>query len=412
MHQFYQSRSDLLTRFVQIYVLASKSIRIDTTPLFATDDKPLTPRHTPRDNRSPEKRKQEDAKTFSELFNDALDSTNNTPQKTRLDDLFPPSPQSPFNPMRPQSSSQPSFGNIGLPNTPPSRPQQGLQYPEEMDWSPITPQHRAVSGRPAPIAPIALTRQPNGRAENQAASPPETKSPFWYKVPAAPVEPARRLRNPPQAAQPKPEPAANPIFSRRGHKPTPSQGDEIDAVKGVEFKQPSFFAPQKDHDASSLADLLSQSFSLGQEQDDVAEDLRSTDNRVRKEQNTPIASSPGQTQSRQAAQTELIALAVLLLIWLATAFVQLPYSWEIQLVVLLVAGLIVLRGTGDISGSMLGDTAPGAIAYVLSVFGVAELAVVCWIGSEVWNGNAEQVDLYGAAALTVILGHQATSMAL
>lgn len=167
---------------------------------------------------------------------------------------------------------------------------------------------------------------------------------------------------------------------------------------GVEFKQPSFFAPQRDHDASSLADLLSQSFTLGQDQQDHVEDTI--------EQG--VLNSPstvaGQHARRSDAQSTI--LMILLSCWLLTMFVPMQFSWELQLTTLFAAGVIALRATGDTS-SIVSSSTPGPAVYILSALGVAELAAICWIGSEIWSGESAPVEWYGVGVLASMLGHQA-----
>lgn len=313
-----------------------------------------------------------------------------------------PSPQSPFNPLRPQSSSQPTFGGMKLTETPTKRPQQ-LQYDEEMDWSPITPQHRALKDNATP------TPNKFAKINGESVSQPEVKDPFWYKVPAAPVNPAQRLRNPvwPSAQKQEPVETGKVMFTRRGHQPSSSQTSVgSDANGGVEFKQPSFFAPQRDHhDASSLADLLSQSFTLGQDQQDAA-----AENAGPQTSTARTHKSPGQ-HPKQSTHLLSTILTLLLAIWLLVMFTHVPYAWEARLMTLSVAGIIALRSTGDTS-IMLNQTTPGPAVYILSALGVAELAAICWIGSEVWAGQLGQVGWYGVGVLASMLGHQALQRVL
>ena len=333
------------------------------TPLFATET-PLSPQTSPVTRRE---RKKSDAKTFSELFNDALESSA-APQRVA------PSPQSsPFNPVQPSKR----YG-FAAEHTPIKAPQP--HYAEEMDWSPATPQHRAL--HPPPVAPTF--GQTNGHIPQD-----EAKNPFWYKVPAAPVDPARKLRNPPREQKAEPLHETMPLFSRRrsrGAKPTSGEAS-------VEFKQPSFFAPERDHDTSSLADLLGSSFSLGHEEpESVAEP-------------TDPAPTPPPTSQRRPPVFLTTALAA----WLLVSSVEFVYQWEAQLAILFAAGVIALRGAGD--ASQVSDT-PGPLAYVYSVVNVVELASICWVASEVCSGRASEVNLYGAAALTTMLAHEMVTYAL
>ncbi|KAG5914015.1 hypothetical protein E4U42_000730 [Claviceps africana] len=387
-----------------LYMLAGRSIRIDTTPLFATyDARPLVP----RDAKSPRQRKQEDSKTFSELFNDALESANATPRKPGDVVPMPPSPQSlpsPYKTIRPASSSL-RMGDMGarLTETPSKGRQQQLQYDEEMDWSPITPQHGTLANN-YPSTPSSARF---GRFDVQTPSQPRSMNPFRLRVPAAPIEPARRLRNPPwppAAKQEAPE-TGKAMFTRKGHQTFPSQtsigstGSEADG--NVEFKQPSFFAPQRDHDTSSLADLLSQSFSLGQEQEEEEEALS-------EEQNSQRQARLDANSMVQRGGLEPAALIVVLVLWLLAMFVPLPHDWEVQLAALSVAGIIALRGTGE-AGTASSDTAPAPLLFMLSALGVAELGAICWVGSGLWNGQCEQVGWYGAGLLASMVGRRALS---
>ncbi|KFG79669.1 hypothetical protein MANI_019029 [Metarhizium anisopliae] len=379
-----------------IHVLAGRSIRVDTSPLFATEDRPLVPKEA----KSPKQRKQDDSKTFSELVNDALDSANATPQKSTMTDQAP-SPQSPFSPPRPQTSRRPVFGGVRPAETPTKRTEQ-LQYDEEMDWSPIRSPHRALNDNATPLT------SKFGGTNDERLSSPEAKNPFWCKVPAAPVNPAQRLRNPQWSPAPtKHEPAetGKVMFTRRGHPPTSSQTTlGSDTNGGVEFKQPRFFAPQKDHDASSLADLLSQSFTLGQDQQEE-------DAETAAEQSGSTAPAKSMPQTSGKPSPEPTVLTVLLSAWLLAMFANVPYAWEVRLTTLFVAGVIALRGTGDTSYT-LGNRIPGPAAYILSALGAAELAAICWVGSKVWSGQSDQTGPYGVGVLVSMLGHQALRMVL
>ncbi|PNY29101.1 Integral inner nuclear membrane protein ima1, partial [Tolypocladium capitatum] len=384
-----------------IYVLAGKSIRVDTSPLFATYDKPVLPKQAV----TPAKRKQEDSKTFSELFNDALESANGTPHKQPQLDLSPspPSPKVLFNPSRPELGSETLPGNPGLPSTPSNRPQQ-VQYAEEMDWSPVlvASQHRAFAKQSSPNKGAGVL--------GQAPSQPESSNPFWYKVPAAPSNPARRLRNPSRAPEPKQEPVETnkaPFKSR--HRETTQKKGADKASSGVEFRQPKFFAPAAGgDDASSLADLLNQSFSLSQEQD-REEDVGTGNGGIWDglQSRRKTSSSPNTCPDRATIRpVEPSILAGLLITWLLTLFIDIPYGLECQTAIMAAAGIIAIRVTGDTSEDVEPCSPPGPAAYILSALGIAELAAVCWVGSEAWNGETTEVGLYGAGVLAGMLGHQ------
>ena len=391
--------STSFTDHLQIYVLAGKSIRVDTSPLFATYDKPVLPKQA----KTPAKRKQEDSKTFSELFNDALESANATPLKQPQFNL-PLSPQEQFNSSRPNVKSDLSFGNPPLPGTPTHRPQQ-VQYAEEMDWSPVpvAPQHRAFADQSSPSKGARTFGQP----QNQA----ESSNPFWYKVPAAPLNPARRLRNPTRAPEPKEQQVeTNRVALKRKQREANEKKGLGDAGSGVEFRQPKFFAPTSGaDDASSLADLLNQSFSLSQEQDEE-EDAGAANggpqDGLQNWKKTTATFSKKTSENPGVRPVEPLVLAGLVITWLLTLAIDVPYELECRTAIMAVAGIIALRGTGDASQALDSTSYPAPTAYVLSALGIAELAAVCWVASEGWKGETLQVGLYGAGVLAAMLGHQ------
>ncbi|KND94329.1 Integral inner nuclear membrane protein ima1 [Tolypocladium ophioglossoides CBS 100239] len=401
MHAQLSAHMVMAAGMVLIYVLAGKSIRVDTSPLFATYDKPVLPKQA----KTPAKRKQEDSKTVSELFNDALESANGTPCKPPQLDLSPSPrvPRVPFNPARPELDSEISFGNLGLAGTPTHRPQQ-VQYAEEMDWSPVpvAPQHRAFANQSSPSKGASM--------HGQAPTHSESSNPFWYKVPAAPSNPARRLRNPPRAPEPKQEPAeANKALFTSRHGEATQKKEAGEASSGVEFRQPKFFAPASGgDDASSLADLLNQSFSLSQEQDQEeqvgAENGGIWDGMQSRKKKSPSPNS--RSDGAGMRPVEPLVLAGLLATWLLTLFPDIPYGWECQTAIMAVAGIIALRVTGETSEVVEPCSAPGPAVLVLSALGIAELAAVCWVASEAWKGETTDVGLYGAGVLAAMLSHQ------
>ncbi|ODA78092.1 hypothetical protein RJ55_06695 [Drechmeria coniospora] len=362
-----------------IYRLATRSIRVDTSPLFATGHAPtLAGRPRSRATESAAEERQNDSKTLSDLLDDALGSANGTPQ-TRP----------------PRSRSPPVLDRLGIDDTP-TRPRQApTQYPVEMDWSPITPQHRAFVDHPSPTTGTGPFEQ---SAVRDAPS-----SPFWYKVPAAPLNPAQRLRNPPraqEAARQRTVDADPPVFKRqRGHVRKKTE----EAGAGVEFRQPKFFAPESD-DASSLADLLSQSFHLNPDDEEEEADDKKVRNRgANRTMPTETAACP-----RTTSRGGLFLRLGLLLAWLPTMLVRIPHQLAWQTAILVVAGIVALDANADASADVSLERAPGAAAYLNSALGVAELAVVCWVASELWKGEAtELVGRCGLGVLATMLAHRA-----
>jgi hypothetical protein len=137
---------------------------------------------------------------------------------------------------------------------------------EEMEWLPSQgqSQHRAFN------PPRSLQRQT--QLFNEAPTE-EQRSPFWYKVPPAPITPAQRLRNPPNqprlrvSSQETKQNFFNNITHRNsliepGLSKQSIPKDEI-SRQDVDFAPQRFFPPQPPSEAgNTLADLLT-SFSLG-----------------------------------------------------------------------------------------------------------------------------------------------------
>lgn len=336
-------------------------------------------------------RKQEDAKTFSDLLNEALDAPTSAPKNEGLNRPLVTSLPPPYPPNNPLTTQESPFDlridNLGI--SPPRR-NQVVEYSEEMDWTPTQSQsqHRAFADLPS-----------NGakRAFGEAPLHPES-SPFWYKVPPAPINPSQRLRNPPNAPVLRSKPAEKEsVFFTSKSQAQRRNNDEDN--RGVTFKEASFFSSPEDTEANSLADLLNQSFSLGHETEDKAHGSR------------PISGwkttsgSAADVNLRSPRAVEAIILTTLVFLWLLTASLPIPFGREMQLAILSAAGTIALRVTGDTSRDMKEEKVPNTATYVGSVLSVMELAAVCWLAWEVWK---EEIDAgkYGFGVLVAMLGHQ------
>lgn len=143
-----------------------------------------------------------------------------------------------------------------------------VETDESMDWSPSYSQHRA----------FAPTLQPrNGQLFGQAPVD-STTSPFWYKVPPAPITPAHRLRNPPNqprlrvSSQEVKENFFNNVTRRNPLEPS----DQDTSFPGSDkpnydshFADQKFFPPTPPSEADTLlADRLT-SFSLSSPDDEL-----------------------------------------------------------------------------------------------------------------------------------------------
>lgn len=140
--------------------------------------------------------------------------------------------------------------------------------PDAMEWTPTTSQHRAFnSGHSA---------QRNTQPFNNAPSSSE-RSVFWYKVPQAPMNPARKLRNPPiQPILSAPSAETKENFFRKAtydREHTSPMFGQNQPRRNYDFAQPKFFPPGADKDDTGLADLLGQSFNISDSETDAEEDI-------------------------------------------------------------------------------------------------------------------------------------------
>lgn len=244
-----------------------------------------------------------------------------------------------------------------------------------------TPTYRA-------FAPTRTPRQTNNLF-NQApvsASP----SPFWYKgLPAAPVAPAHKLRNPPNAPRllAHTEEAKENFFRsmtagrRETHllppEPVRQASPELDdpfsfqgrgARQEVEFAQPRFFppAPSTAGTVDGLADMFSQAFSL----------------QVEEEAAQAALSSAAEKSVREKKNRRLLS-AVVLLVALAGwnySFVK-PALWELKvpLGAMLVCGLIALESLFDAFLVWSREQQPGLQSSGSALFAAAKSAGTAYV---------------------------------
>ncbi|KAI5456533.1 Ima1 N-terminal domain-containing protein [Mariannaea sp. PMI_226] len=386
-----------------IYTLARGSIRVDTTPLFGTHA-PVSPKPTTATPPRPLTRKEE-LMTFSDQLTEALDSTVAAPE-------LKPSPsavnafQQPFMPYSNDnndsaqirdSPSSARMANLGLGSA------GQVQYSDEMDWQPTVTQ---VPRRPFGEASQSWSKQRFGE------TPVNHDNPFWYKVPAAPMNPAQRLRNPPM-----PVLTQNPVqregafFPRSIEPPKKTQAKKEEEEDGVEFKQPSFFAvPQQlgNNTDDSLASLVNRSFKLREEEESEARNTRKNSGMTkrfgRSRPTTPR--TPQNPLAEREIGVEFVIIACLLAFWLLTVAFSIPFGRELRLALLAGAGTIALRVTGNSADSAGGDgTGPSRADYIGSALSVVELAAVCWLSWEVWENDVD-TGKYGTGVLLSMLAHQ------
>ena len=111
-----------------------------------------------------------------------------------------------------------------------------------MEWTPTAPSS----------LPRALKDSPSSKDRPFGQAPTrEDAGPFFYKTPPAPINPARKLRNPPNqpALWSSAEKENSGSFKGIGAQQTrqkQKQNGGPTARSGVEFKSPKFFNPEKE----------------------------------------------------------------------------------------------------------------------------------------------------------------------
>lgn len=290
--------------------------------------------------------------------------------------------------------------------------QSQVQYSEEMDWSPTRSKHRAFNDFGPPKAPNQVFGQP---------SPGPNSSPFWYKVPPAPITPAQKLRGAPRPLIAKPVEKKS-IFatsSMSAAKPS-SNDDEKPGSLDVAFANPTFFAPSTSNPSdprSSLADLLNTSFTLrNDDADDDDDDADTIDGDTYNE--TPggagrptssAAAAPRTAGLRNSRLLDVFTLAILLAAWLHATAAAYPYSRDVMLGAMLLSAATAVHLTGDAVRQMRAGPSPPGLASVLHAsLGVGELAVSGRFALLVWDGRMAPATagLQGASVIGAMLVHE------
>ncbi|KAK7229341.1 hypothetical protein V2G26_001511 [Clonostachys chloroleuca] len=365
-----------------LYTLALRAIKVDTTPLFG-GRAPVSP---PRPDAPLVQQRSSEPKGFAEMLNEALDSPNTTPtRKPNIQSAqVTPAPmqsQSPFlSSSRFRSAASQQFGT---PNT------QAYDASDEMDWTPTVESSppRALQGSRTP-AVRGFGQGPTSSLRTFGQAPTNTDSgAFWYKVPPAPLNPAHKLRNPPNqpALIAKPKETGENIFFRGA---AAKRGDKLKGGSrdgGVTFNQPKFFAPGKENDeTNSLADMLGQSFSLGSGETELDPGEGT--------QSEKLAALRSETQRQQRTAVEIIVVGGIVVVWLLMLTMPVAHVCEIQL------GLLGLA-------SAVGIYACRARAAAGLVVAGTELAGLGYAGWGAWRGDATEAGCAGIGVLFVMLGH-------
>ncbi|KAL6864537.1 Ima1 N-terminal domain-containing protein [Trichoderma novae-zelandiae] len=410
-----------------IYSLARGSIKVDTTPLFGVTERTVSAKQM----RSPTPRKKiREPKTLAEALTEALESANPTPVKSspRVQNPSPihnfspiqnsspvpnSSPLKNFTPRPPQnqlatprsnqhplqaSHDELSFAGFSLSDKSPQRLVRG-QDPDAMDWSPVPKQMQKSPYRALQDTPVSkLGTRPFGQSPTQPDA-----GPFWFKVPSAPMNPAQRLRNPPNAPLIKRAFSVEPVKEEKsfsfGRSFMDEKREEVPRASSVDFKSPSFFAPERPDETDALADALGQSFSF-----ESVIDAHSDSEETVVNEELPILSS-----GEASHKYDLYLLTAILPSWFLPLAIATPHTWEMRLAILSIAGIIAIRSIGGATQQLLGggsSKSSSVAMYFASLASVVELSAVCWTGWQLWTKQGD-VFQYGAGVLAFMLGHQA-----
>lgn len=291
-----------------------------------------------------------------------------------------------------------SFG-FGTPE--PQVPQSQVQYSEEMDWSPTQSKHRAFNDFGPPKAPNQVFGQPEQGPNS---------SPFWYKVPPAPIAPAQRLRNGPKPLLTKPAERKSIFATSSMQAAKSSSGAQKEGLQDVAFAQPTFFAPSASNPTdprSSLADLLNTSFSLSQ--DDEDRDVHgNVQSRNRKAQAANAGSLARSARLRNSRLLDVFTLAILLAAWLHATSASYPYSRDVMLGAMMLTMATAIHLTGDAIRTMRREPTPSWASIINTSLGIGELAVACHFALQIWDSrmSGPTSSLPGAAIIGGMLVHE------
>jgi hypothetical protein len=260
-----------------------------------------------------------------------------------------------------------------------------------MDWSPTLSPHRA-------FRESGSSDKPN-QGFGQATDP--NTNPFWFKVPPAPVNPAQRLRNPPKPSLLRSKPVEKgDIYFQPSTSATSgvmaSKWDE--AERRVSFAQPTFFPQQSFNDPrNSLADMLSQSFTLGKEDEDENGGTVGAREISRCRARTPNTES----QLRYLPLLEAVILALLLASVMHIVPTKEPYSFHVSMAAIgsstLVAFRLIISHIRHFSRSQsIPLTAIGGL-----VICIGELIASCYLGSQIWLNSDDVAYFLGASTCLI-----------
>lgn len=247
-----------------------------------------------------------------------------------------------------------------------------------MEWSP-------TASPPPAFKDLETKPQPFGQPQSRQDLP---QRPFWARVPPAPKPPAQKLYNPGP-------PAAEAIKQDRQHFTARFGGTKLESSdksegRSIEFSPPSFFpstgAPADPR--SGLADMLSSSFTLSQE--DEGSPPRNSMGRERSpfaldlKKVTPVQPARDRpTPSDAPGSADAAFLVAILGLWIyAAQNPGAPSSHHMMKASLAMSALHIVRVAAGTAGR-----APSAGKIVGLVLCAVEMCAVGYVAMRMWAGG-------------------------
>jgi hypothetical protein len=378
------------------YVLAGRSIRIDTAPLFGHET--VLNQATPKRAKSPTAAIE---MSMSEMLDELVAEPTERATSDELRGTTLPNEAGMRNRRVPtlhrdhaQQLAQPSLDLLTLPENALASARavaRVQQTSDEMDWSPTQSPYRAFNSyRPH-------TTQNAGFG--QAPVEPQN-GPIWFKVPPAPISPAeRRLK--PAAGPIRRSPLAKEDFRFRPARPSNqglAEASNQELQDDVAFAQPKLFTRSQDKDSrvNKLTDMFDRGFSLATEGQGSAAHVGKT-------------SEEAALSGRKGVQ--LATILFILFAWLHAELFPHRYSAQVTFT----AGVCCLVLSTWSVGAGVHRTKRGHKptwhSIINSIFAVSEIGLAGLLGLQAWNGSSlELVASQGGWLMGLMVSHHLCSL--
>ncbi|KAI1780392.1 Ima1 N-terminal domain-containing protein [Hypoxylon cercidicola] len=396
---------------VYVYHASRKSIHTDTTPLFRPHSKPTSPRVSRVVSESP-RQANDLGSILDEIANSPtkpyFESPNNSPPSSgphqasaASNGLF----GSTYNRPR-ENKPEPAFNSLRLsdPVTAEKQAPQAVHYEEEMDWSPSASQHRAFSS----YNPYKV-KNTNPRFSDTPIEP--KPGPIWYKVPPAPITPARKLRNPPMRPiiRESPKEIKENFFQNGASAPVDVRSKNQDGLADVKFAEPKFFAPEeKDDPRDGLSRMFATSFSISPDPDD--EDVRNYRRKATGSLFTSRRDTAGTWNYRIGRFVELLVLAGALGAWVVALGTKEQYGPSLALTSVIACLIVSMRLAADLQrdAQTREGKQPTIFALSWANLGMVQVMLSLVLAWNVWSRSESEISsrTYGSAHFATVIIHQ------